>query len=99
MSLIGSKGSYFDFSVFIELALYCYIFIFSAVQQGELTKLKVNFQQASIITRPTKGITQDTFKNNITQRSIIYTDGTDCYNSLAECKNCKVVHQPIYCII
>ena len=42
--------------------------------------------------RPTKSIIQDTFKNNITQRSIIYTDGTDCYNSLAECKNCKVVH-------
>lgn len=42
--------------------------------------------------RPTKDIIQDTFKNNITQRSIIYTDGTDCYNSLAECKNCKVVH-------
>ena len=42
--------------------------------------------------RPTKDIIQDTFKNNITQRSIIYTDGTDCYNSLAECKNYKVVH-------
>ena len=42
--------------------------------------------------RPTKDIIQDTFKNNITQRSIIYTDGTECYNSLAECKNCKVVH-------
>ena len=42
--------------------------------------------------RPTKDIIQDTFKNNIAQRSIIYTDGTDCYNSLAECKNCKVVH-------
>ena len=42
--------------------------------------------------RPTKDIIQNTFKNNITQRSIIYTDGTDCYNSLAECKNCKVVH-------
>jgi len=42
--------------------------------------------------RPTKDIIQDTFKNNITQRSIIYTDGTDCYNLLAECKNCKVVH-------
>ena len=49
--------------------------------------------------RPTKDIIQDTFKNNITQRSIIYTDGTDCYNSLAECKNCKVVHQPIYRIV
>ena len=42
--------------------------------------------------RPTKDIIQDTFKNNIAQRSIIYTDGTDCYNSLAECKKCKVVH-------
>ena len=42
--------------------------------------------------RPTKDIIQDTFKNNITQCSIIYTDGTDRYNSLAECKNCKVVH-------
>ena len=42
--------------------------------------------------RPTKDIIQDTFKNNITQRSIIYTDGTDCYNSLAECKNCRVVY-------
>ena len=42
--------------------------------------------------RPTKDIIQDTFKNNITQRSIIYTAGTDCYNSLAECKNCRVVH-------
>ena len=49
--------------------------------------------------KPTKDIIQDTFKNNITQRSIIYTDGTDCYNSLAECKNCKVVHQPIYRIV
>ena len=49
--------------------------------------------------RPTKDIIQDTFKNNITQLSIIYTDGTDCYNSLAECKNCKVVHQPIYRIV
>ena len=37
-------------------------------------------------------IIQDTFKDNITQRSIIYTDGTDCYNSLTECKKCKVVH-------
>ena len=49
--------------------------------------------------QPTKAIIQDTFKNNITQRSIIYTDGTDCYNSLAECKNCEVVHQPIYRIV
>ena len=49
--------------------------------------------------RPTKDIIQDTFKNNITQRSIIYTDGTECYNSLAECKNCEVVHQPIYRIV
>ena len=42
--------------------------------------------------QPTKDIIQDAFKNNITQRSIIYTDGTDCYNSLVECKNCKVVY-------
>lgn len=49
--------------------------------------------------RPTKDIIQDTFKNNITQRSIIYTDGIDRYNSLAEYKNCKVVHQPIYYIV
>ena len=41
--------------------------------------------------RPTKDIIQDTFKNNITQRSIIHPDGTGCYNSLAECKKCKVV--------
>ena len=42
--------------------------------------------------RPTKDIIQDTFKNNITQHSIIYTDGTDRYNSLAECKNYRVVY-------
>ena len=42
--------------------------------------------------RLTKDIIQDTFKNNIAQRSIICTDGTDCYNSLAECKKRKVVH-------
>ena len=36
--------------------------------------------------------TRRAFKNNITQHSVIYTDGTDCYNSSAEFKNCKVVH-------
>ena len=35
---------------------------------------------------------QETFENNITQHSIIYTDEIDHYNSLAECKKCKVVH-------
>ena len=40
--------------------------------------------------RLTRDIIQDIFENNITQRSIIYTDGKDFYNSLAEYKNCKV---------
>lgn len=42
--------------------------------------------------RPTKEIIHKTFDKYVDTKSIIYTDGTDAYDELAEVKNCKLVH-------